>query len=182
MARTLYEVSGQQWLLKDRTMSWACPRLSVLGLFYRSNSYADEDKEMDDGMALLLAVQKRWSVEHEIPAPPQPNDSMHGVVTEYLQASTPGQRRSSRRDAPMILTSMCCRGGLFQRPEAALSASFFGDSSTFKSSAEPNSAVLTRELLLTSFRKHHGSLRREPNQGLPRPSRAIANTCKRNLP
>ncbi|KAG8948732.1 hypothetical protein FRC04_009343 [Tulasnella sp. 424] len=72
MARAVYEVLGQQLLLADGTISWSCPRLSSISLFYGSDSNVDEDEEIDDGMALLLAVQKRWSGEHEIPALPQP--------------------------------------------------------------------------------------------------------------
>ncbi|KAG8948714.1 hypothetical protein FRC04_009324 [Tulasnella sp. 424] len=76
IARAVYEVLAQQLLLEDGTMGWICPRLSYISLFYGSNSYVDdsEDTEMDDGLALLLAVQKRWSGENEIPAAAQPKE------------------------------------------------------------------------------------------------------------
>ncbi|KAG8948715.1 hypothetical protein FRC04_009325 [Tulasnella sp. 424] len=72
MARAVCKLLEHQSLLEDGTMSWSCPRLSIISLFYIYDLNVDERTEMDDGMALLLAVQKRWSGENGIPAAIQP--------------------------------------------------------------------------------------------------------------
>ncbi|KAG8971377.1 hypothetical protein FRC05_011139 [Tulasnella sp. 425] len=69
--RAVYQLLGQQWVMKDGTVTWVCPRLSNVELSYLPY-YATDNPEMD-GMALLRAVQKRWEGDNGIPALPQPS-------------------------------------------------------------------------------------------------------------
>ncbi|KAG8973281.1 hypothetical protein FRC05_008996 [Tulasnella sp. 425] len=105
IARAVYEVLAQQLLLEDGTMGWICPRLSYISLFYGSNSYVDdsEDTEMDDGLALLLAVQKRWSGENEIPAAAQPK--------EFCMMIKPPRKEAITKALALVMDSIGTENG-----------------------------------------------------------------------
>ncbi|KIO27163.1 hypothetical protein M407DRAFT_23580 [Tulasnella calospora MUT 4182] len=70
LCRIVQQQLGEQCRTADGTLTWICPKLSFIELFY--NDVVEEDEEMD-GMALLLAVQRRWSGEHGIPPALQPS-------------------------------------------------------------------------------------------------------------
>ncbi|KAG8973282.1 hypothetical protein FRC05_008997 [Tulasnella sp. 425] len=72
LVRAVYQLLGQHWTMKDGTVTWVCPRLSDVELRYAWDDYMSDNPEVD-GMALLLAVQKRWAGDNETPALPQPS-------------------------------------------------------------------------------------------------------------
>ncbi|KAG8969847.1 hypothetical protein FRC05_000824 [Tulasnella sp. 425] len=72
LCRHVLQQLAQQWVRWDGTITWMCPRLSFVELDYRGDIYVYEREDMD-GRALLLAVEKRWLGEHDIPPVPQPS-------------------------------------------------------------------------------------------------------------